>query len=147
MIGAFFKGLGIQGYIIGALVTLFLLLSVGLWIQTKRVEGLKEDIATAELQVQIADDALVSKDKALDTLEGELRECATKRANAEERAARKDRETAQELREAFAEHQDFIYELSKELDQNSVNCGTLSSRATELLIEATRRANRDTNRP
>ncbi len=143
---ALLKGLSLQGYIIGALAMLFLTMSAAVWWKDRQNNNLREDLAGAKVEVSILNDALILNYEALDKIEGELRECATKRAEAAEKALESEARINRALRQSFLDNQELRDEIRKEVEKtfDNANCSgaTFSPRASELLIEAARRANR-----
>lgn len=132
----------IRGYFYAGLGIVFLgLVSYAGW-QRHKVESLKKDLALTEMQTEVLESVAKSKNKALDVLEGELKACATKRAEANDRAIVAEQHYSSARIKSEQANSELVESLRQER-LKSPSCGHLSPSATKLLIEAARSANRD----
>lgn len=116
-------------------------------VQTYRLHSAQQELMASDLTIQTFTDAQKSNLTAIEDLERELKACATKRAEAEARGKDSILALKREIRDISERSKELQDALKKDMDAtNSSDCGQLSSRATGLLIEAARSANRGEDR-
>ena len=149
MLMRFFTGMSLMGYVVSALAAVLLLSWSGMFFMSKRISSLHEDIGAYEVTVNRLVDANFSTRESLDTVEVLLKQCADKRTEAEARADEARKDISTKTKEAYIASDERRDTLEDAITIQEPKCTppTLPSRATELLLEAARSANRGSDSP
>lgn len=149
MLMRFFTGMSVTGYVIAGLIAAILLSWSAMFFMGKRISSLHEDIGAYEVTVNNLVSANLSTRDSLDQVEELLQQCLQKRANAENKADIARQELAKKQREAYRASDERRDSIEEDIDTSNPECvpSSLSPRATELLIESARSANRGTDSP
>lgn len=144
----FFGGMSLTGYIITGLLTALVTLSVYSTYLNHKVDKLKEEAAASEVAMNYAVEANRNNQQELDKAIAQLRRCVEQRDAAERSALEMQRRLFNMSREIEDRNDELASKINNEVANAPNGCDSpVPPRVTELLIEAARSANRDTNRP
>lgn len=141
---SFFRGLSLASYAFIALGSLLAISWTTIYFMGRNIGNLHEDIAVANVKVQILVDLNAYNLIATRDLERELQRCVFMRSQVEVNALKATEKFSKASRASYKEsdkRRDGIDAAIKASDDTEF----LPPRATELLIEAARSANRDGN--
>jgi len=152
MIGAFFKGLPIMGYVLIALVVIILGEAGVIKLQSNRLDNLNKELGASATAIEQLIAANGDNQVAIVKLENAVLECVGQRNSAAKAANLARQELARNTRDAYIKSDERrdeierIVENSERSDDDDCEC-VVPSRAAGLLIEAACSANRGTNCP